>query len=228
MTPGDDLAAGESNVTTANRRAMLRGMAAGFVLTASGLILSLGEDEAAAREGANGGELGGRHGNNRRGRNQRQHRRHDNEDNGKASRAGDQWRNVAVFVHNYRASAVSVRQWKTIGADEIIRWGPMTDWQTIEAKPATGREHFIDFVEDLKGFALAFNTGHVLEVGNPLLGFPWVMLGSGGWSRNGWDPQGTTLIDAKLSEWEVISTPGFTVQRLGDTDTHKRFLVNLV
>lgn len=210
-----------------NRRTLLRGAVAGFVLTAGGLYLPATDDEVAARDGAYGGQLGGRRGPDRRGRDKRQRRRKNKQD-GDAPRDGDRWRDVALFVHNYRAADVAVRQWKTIGVDEIIRWGPKTGWLTIAAKPAAGREHFIDFVENLKGFALAFDTGHVLEVGNPLLGFPYVILGVGGWSSIGWDPQGATLIEAKLSEWEVASASGFTVQRLGDTDTHKRFLVNLV
>ena len=47
---------------TESRRALLRATLGGFALAASGLFLPADDDEAAAREGALGGVLGGRHG----------------------------------------------------------------------------------------------------------------------------------------------------------------------
>lgn len=58
-----------------DRRDVLRAAAGGFVLTASGLFLPA-DDEAAAREGAYGGELGGRRGKDRRGLDKRKRRDH--------------------------------------------------------------------------------------------------------------------------------------------------------
>ena len=54
------------------RRALLRAAVGGFALAASGLFLPADDaDEAAALEGAYGGELGGRRGKDRRGLNKR-------------------------------------------------------------------------------------------------------------------------------------------------------------
>ena len=210
-----------------SRRGLVGAAAGAFTLAASGLFLPEGVTEVAAREGTFGGQLGGRHGKNRRGRDEHRDHRHERHRDRHRPDGGD-WLNVALYVHNLRQSAVAVRQWKTIGVDDIIRWGPVTGWLTIDGKPASGPEHFIDFVTNLKGFAVEINTGHVIEVANPLLGFPHLTVGVGGWSEHGWDPQGATLIDKGFTEWETAAAPGFAAQRLNDTDTHKQFLVDLV
>ena len=217
----------EMNGRGLGRRELVRAAAGGCALAASGLLLPEGWEEAGAAEGAYGGRLGGRHGKNRRGRDTR----HDQRGKRKRDRHrpdGEDWLNVALYVHNLRQSAIAVRQWKAIGFDDIIRWGPVTEWLTIDGKPVSGPEHFIDFVTKLKGFAVEINTGHVIEVTNPLLGFPHMTVGVGGWSEHGWDPQGATLINKGFTEWETTTAPGFAVQRLNDTGAHKQFLVNLV
>jgi hypothetical protein len=201
--------------------------AGGFVLAASGLFLPEVGGEAGAREGVLGSATGGRHRNNDRGGHKhRKHRHKKHRDEHRSTGGG--WRNVALYIHNLRPTAVAVRQWKTIGFDDIIRWGPMTEWLTIDGKPESGPEHFIDFASDLKGFAVELNTGHIIEVTNALLSIlPKLTLGVGGWSEHGWDPQGATLINQGFFEWEIARAPGFGVQRLNDTDTHKQFLVDL-
>ncbi len=92
------------------RRGVLRAAAGGFVLAASGLFLPA-NDEAAAREGAHGGKLGGRHGQNRRGvdkdtRRTRARRRDDRRDDekreGKPPGAGlGPFRDTAIKVTNH-------------------------------------------------------------------------------------------------------------------------------
>jgi hypothetical protein len=57
-----------------SRRAILGGAAAGFALAANGLFLPERLQETEAREGANNGELGGRHGKDHRGRDRDRHR----------------------------------------------------------------------------------------------------------------------------------------------------------
>lgn len=226
MDERDDRETREHTGTT--RRRLLGAATGGFALAASGLFLPEWPEEAAAREGALGGAKGGRHGKNHRGRHKRRDHRHQKHRDAHRSKGGG-WLNVALYIHNLRPTAVAVRQWKTTSVDDIIRWGPITDWLTIEGNSASGREHFIDFVSDLKGFAVEINTGNIIEVSNVLLSFyPTLTLGAGGWSETGWNPQGATLIDQGFSEWEIKSAPGFDVQRLNDTGTHKQFLVNLV
>lgn len=210
-----------------SRRRLLRVATGGFVLATSGLFLPEGLEEAEAREGVLGGVKGGRHGTNHRDRNKRRNHRNKRKHDRRSNRAG-QWRNVALYIHNLRPTAVAVRQWKTISVDDIIRWGPMTDWLPIDGRTGAEPEHFIDFVSDLKGFVVEINTGHVIEVSNPLLSFlPHLDISEGGWSEHGWDPRGKTLINQGFFEWEIARAPGFGVQRLTDTPTHKRFLVDL-
>ena len=127
--------------------------------------------------------------------------------------------NVALSIHNLRGTVVSARVWIPI-VHEIIEWRPK-EWTTIAGNRT-------DFREDERRFALELNTGHIIDVGNPILGFPRITIGTGGWSTNGWEPRGTTLIATGLAEGETARAPGFEVHRLTDTATHKRFLVYLV
>ena len=89
-----------------SRRSVLGGAVAGFVLTAGGLLAPSDADEAAAREGALGGALGGRHGKNRRGLDARQRR--DRGDR-KAKKDKGRRRNDAPKGHGpFRATALTV------------------------------------------------------------------------------------------------------------------------
>ena len=230
-TSEHEILVGLTDATT--RRALLRTSLGGFALAASGLFLLAGREKAGAREGAYGGVLGGRHGEDRRGRDKRKHdkrradRRRRHRDRHRPDSGG--WRNVNLYIHNRRSAAVAVRQWQMIGVDDAIKWGLVTDWLTIEGTSASGPEHFHDFVTDIKRFAVEINTGHVIDVANPLLQIePSLLLGVGGWTNLGWSPVGATLINKEFVEWETAKSPGFEVQRLNDTPTHKQFQVNLV
>lgn len=196
------------------RRNLLRATAGSVILAASGLLLP-GLGDAAARDKSH------------RRKHRRIVRRRRRQDHGNGAQAGNAWLNVALYIHNLRPTGVSVRQWKMTGVDETIRWGLMTDWLPIDGRPETGPEHFIDFVPDLKGFAVEINTGHVVEVSNPLIGFPHLEVREGGWSDHGWDPRGATLINQGFFEGETVHAPGFGAQRLNDTGSHKQFLLDL-
>lgn len=211
-----------------SRRALLRAAAGAFSLAASGLFLPAALEDVNAT-GVLDGKRGGRRRQRRREKRKADRRKRQRaRQNGKAPKGSIGLLNVAVYVHNLRAVDVAAREWQMIGIDEAIRWGPKTDWQTIARKPATGPEHFIDYVADVRGLAIALNTKETVEVGNPPIGFPWIAVRGGGWDSLGWDGTGPTLINTGLAEWESASAPGFTVQRLNDNATHKRFLVNLV
>jgi hypothetical protein len=212
-----------------SRRALLRAAAGAFSLAVSGLFLPVSLEDVDAKGGVLGGKRGGRRRKHRREKRNAAHRKRQKaRKNDKPRKGALGLLNVAVYVHNLRATDVAAREWQMIGIDEVIRWGPKTDWQTIEKKPASGPEHFIDYVADVRGLAIALNTKQTIEVGNPPIGFPWIAVRGGEWNSLGWDGNGPTLINTGLAEWESASAPGFTVQRLGDSATHKRFLVNLV
>lgn len=77
-------------VTPLSRRAILGGAAAGFALAANGLFLPEGLQETEAREGANNGELGGRHGKDHRGRDRDRHRHRRDRDHRRHRRDRDE------------------------------------------------------------------------------------------------------------------------------------------
>lgn len=220
------------------RRRLLEAAAAGFALAASGLLLPTHVVEAAEaaqhpvrwvqsrkeRHRTHQHRHRHHHGHRHHPRNKNKHdRRDDAEPSGLLL-------GVALFLHNLRPTAVAVREWvfTTPGNTEIATWVLKTGWLTIDGKPPSGPEPFIDFVEDTLQLAVEINTGHIIWVGNPPLGFPWTTIGTGGWSTDGWNARGTTLIDQGFFEGETARAPGFVAQRLNDTDTHKRFLVNLI
>ncbi|MFT4038184.1 MAG: hypothetical protein QM692_08410 [Thermomicrobiales bacterium] len=219
---------GEKNQQS--RRAVLRLAAGAVTLLAGGLVLADAPAAEAETTGALGGKRGRYRSKQRRERKQRreERRRSRNRDSKGAPKGKAQLLNVALFIHNQRAAAVSVRLWRMDAPNEIIYWKAATDWQPIAAKPATGPDHFIDYVEDSRRFAVAINDNHVIEVNNPSIGYPHATLGVGGWTTDGWSPQGQTLINMGFAEWETASAAGFTLQRLSDTATHKRFLLTLV
>ena len=135
---------------------------------------------------------------------------------------------MALYVHNLRSTAIGVREFVLIGSDAGTTWQNKRDWQVIDAKPASGPEHFVDYVEENLQVVAELTSSHIIWAGNPPLGFPWVTIGTGGRSKNGWQTKGVTLLDKSFSVNTRYVVPEFTAERLGDTDSHKQFLINLV
>ncbi len=214
-----------------SRRALLRAAAGAFSLAASGLFLPASLEDVAAKDGVLRGKRGGHRRKNRRGRDKakrRQRRKARKRDKGGQGPKGPgQILDVLLYVHNLRGASVSLRAWRMIDS-EMIAWEPATDTITLPAKPASGPEPFHDFVFDVTHLAVTIDAGHVIEVGNPWLGYPWAFLATGTWGQDGWNQDGQQLLRQGFTEWETKSVPGFFVQRLSDSATHKRFLLNLV
>jgi hypothetical protein len=111
--------------TNTSRRQLLRAASGGVALAASGLFLPQWLEEAAARPGANGGELGGRRGKDRKGRDK--HRNHGDRkrsrsrSNKNGSSPGDaHYRWIWFYVYNDRPvttpnGSVSVQGWANKG-----------------------------------------------------------------------------------------------------------------
>ena len=214
-----------------SRRALLRAAAGAFSLAASGLFLPTSPHEAEARDGVLGGKRGGRKRKNQRDRNKakrRQRRRSRRREKDKKAPTGPgQILDVLLYVHNLRGANVSLRAWRMIDS-EMIAWEPASEIITLPAKPGSGPEPFHDFVFDVTHLAVSIDAGHVIEVGNPWLGFPWAFLATGTWGQQGWNQDGQQIFRQGFAEWESKSVPGFVLQRLSDSATHKRFLLNLV
>jgi hypothetical protein len=103
------------------RRQLLRAATGGFALTASGLFLPEGLAETAAREGALGGDKGGRRGNDQKGRHR--HRSHgDKKDKKGRKDEGQRPDGPPPQGHGpFRATAVTVEgRWRDI--EDIDRW----------------------------------------------------------------------------------------------------------
>ena len=214
-----------------SRRALLRAAAGAFSLAASGLFLPATLEQAEARDGVLDGKRGGRRGKNQRERNKSKRRdrrkaRQRNTNKGKGPQGSGQILDVLLYVHNRRSTSVSLRAWRMIDS-EIIAWEPASETITLPAKPASGPEPFHDFVFDVAHLAVVIGADHVIEVGNPFIGYPWAFLATGGWGQDGWQ-KGQQLFRQGFAEGESATVGAFNVQRLNDSATHKRFQLNLV
>lgn len=211
-----------------SRRALLGAAVGAFSLAASGLFLPASLADVAAKDGVLDGKRGGRRRQNRRGRDKakrrdrRQARKHSSGPQGPG-----QILDVLLYVHNRRGTSVSLRAWRMIDS-EIIAWEPATETITLPAKPASGPDPFHDFVFDVTHLAVAIDAGHVIEVGNPWIGYPWAFLATGGWGQDGWNQNGQQVLRQGFTEGESATVGSFHVQRLSDSATHKRFQLNLV
>jgi hypothetical protein len=238
MTRGNETDDRAADIAGLSRRTILTGAVAGFVMTASGVLLTVGEDEAEAREGVYDGQLGGRHGNNRRGREKRKPRDHgkhkDKRDPNPPPRGG-LLRDVAIYVHNLRNVPIEVQGWQgyPTGPNPGGDWYMAFDdwaWSTLAAKPTTGMEHFKDFVANEIRLAVQIGPAHVVVVYND-----WASPGgsaeilSGGWdAQHGWNPKGESLASRdKMGVDAAIEARLINVKRLHDTATHQQYLVNL-
>lgn len=210
-----------------SRRALLRAAASACSLAAGGLFLSAAVAEVEARDGVLDGEHDGHRRQNRRGRDKAKQRdRRKARKRNQGPQGAGQILDVLLYVHNRRGTSVTLRAWRMIDS-EIIAWKPATETITLPARPATGPEPFHDFIFDVTHLAVTIDAGHVIEVGNPWLGYPWAFLATGSWGQDGWQ-KGTQLLRQGFTEGESATVGGFSIQRLNDTATHKRFQLNLV
>jgi hypothetical protein len=218
-----------------SRRTVLAGAVAGFVLAAAGVFVPESAEHADARDGALGGQLGGRRGTDHRGRHRRRShgdKKGKRNDPGSGGGGGKIFRDVAIYVHNFRSTPVQVQGWalhfETHGEDPwYIPSG--WDWATIPAKPPTGSEPFKDFVGPEWDIAVRIGTDRIVRGANDCCTFPAGYIYSGGWdAKYGWNPKGDILAsDQKMHVDDAISTTGIKMTRLNDSPGHIQYLVEL-
>lgn len=194
-----------------SRRHLLEMTTRGFILGASGLLLPETAEDILARDGANGGELGGRRGKNRRGRDKGRNHRKDRKAHDKNDAPGSQgFLRVKLIVYNGRNEDLTVdvkgnfpRTWTDI-------WhGPLKAGETSE------------YVGDLCDQLLFTAKDAYVEAYNPGLGYPWVRLGEGADTTN-------------MSINQVVSNSRVEVKRLEDSGginsahSYKQFHVRLI
>jgi hypothetical protein len=213
-----------------SRRDLATGAVGALALALGGLGLPEQIVDVEARSGVLGGKLGGRRRKDHRGRGKRHRRHRRSRKNRGGGRVGDfTLPGVALSLHNFRSQELSVRYWGLTNT-EPISYEVRHDWQLLAAKPASGPEPSLDFAENGLQLVAELNTGHIIWLGNRPIGDPWITVGTGGWSKDGWSPQGATLIDASLDVGDTANALGFQSQRVGDDDDRnlRRFFVYLV
>jgi hypothetical protein len=222
------------------RRDMLIAVVAGFGLSTAGLFVPAWLEEAAAWEGADGGKLGGRRGQNRRGRDKRRnhgdrkHRQKGKDNNHAPGSSFVLLRDIAIYVHNQRPDAITVRGWE-LGPKKHNSpehdYVPTTDWLTLPAKPSNGPEPFHDFVFSSAQAAVQINFSngatHYVTAFNASWSYPHVDIGWGVWGKDGRAEGGYTQADGYLDVNETRFASGILVQRIVDNDTHIQFLVTV-
>lgn len=207
------------------RRRWVATATTGFVLSAGGLFLPELVRETEARSGANGGELGGRHGKNRRGKDQKRSRGDKKEHGGKGhDDPPGRWGRGIEFAVDYGRSSGSLKvefyavSRRTPGGDE---WA---SFATRTVAPHAGASYAVDAPHLSVWIAGRYFVGAI----NNATWYPSVTLGYGGsWSTSGWS--GTVVVDDRsLRENEVapamnVDGYSFSVKRETDSDANKRF-----
>ena len=210
-----------------NRRSLLRAGASGFALAASGLLLPAWlHTEAAAREGAYGGRLGGRHGKNRRGRdrNGRDRKRNRRDRDKKPDRDpprgpfDDQGVRDIDFVflndNDVGTDPVLVTCYSyTWGTEEVV------GEETKSVRAGVGA----DFSTKVKYASLYIdNERHVVWAKNPFYTEPTIGIAMTGGGLSTAGPKAME-VGATLSLQRQASK--IDVKRLGDVDNFKVFTV---
>jgi hypothetical protein len=225
-----DVLALSTDATT--RREVLRASLGGVALAASGLFLPQGLKEVAAREGAMGGLLGGRHGTNQRGRDPRRgHGKRKNSRPAPGGGGGKGFLDVAISVHNFRGVAVQVQAWQDRPDprfdDPWYMKNAAWDWSTLSAWSGSGQEAQTDFAGTETNLAVRIGTDRVVVVaGGP--GIPAGYIYAGGWDpRFGPEEPLPLAEDGRMAIEETFSAVGITLTRLANSPSYMRFLIEL-
>jgi hypothetical protein len=179
---------GAEPVAIPNRRALLRLATGGFALAASGLLLPgwLAE-EAEAREGAYGGELGGRRGKDRRGRHRRRthgdkkgkndrNKRKDDRPPGAGAPGGSPIKYVAIRAEGDPGTNVRF-YFRTL--DNVF--GELSLLKPGNFGQFPQDHHSLDYAPKMYSTAVYFTSAHLpysvfIEARNPILGAPWAQV----------------------------------------------------
>jgi hypothetical protein len=218
-------------VAALSRRAILGGAAAGFALAANGLFLPERLQETAAREGANNGELGGRHGKDHRGRDRdrqrhrrdrdRRRHRHDRDkepdhDPPQGPIDNEGVLNIQfIFVNNNKRGS------EPIGVTcYSYKWGTTEaiSWEDKTVRPESG----VAFKTTVKQASLYIDHDrHVVWATNPFWDYPTIDITSAG-GRGGAGPKAMHVDDGLA--WQYGNYK-IAVTRNGDSDGYKVFSV---
>jgi hypothetical protein len=187
-----------------SRRGLLQAAAGGMALAASGLLLSARLEDVAARPGAAGGALGGRHGKNRRGRDKSRQQA----GNWKPPRGGGSGRGSASPSPPGIAIAVDyeVEEGSTHTEFWTVRTGTWVREQSFSIAPGDHASFQTKWPEAAAWLADRFFVGV-----NTRSDLPTVTLGHGGsFGSKGWIG-GTIVVDSVPLEWSQ-KTPAMELE----------------
>jgi hypothetical protein len=155
--------------------------ASGMTLSASGLFLPGIRAEAAVREGANGGKLGGRRGSDRRGRDK--NRDHGDKKNTKNRKRDEKnsapgrglLGNIVLSIQNTAPDSQDIPFWLVGGAGGLQHLTIKRHWSETFYFNDDWGNFFVQYSGGRKD-ADGFPIGVTLMFVNPTLGTPWVQL----------------------------------------------------
>ena len=212
-----------------NRRNLLRGVAGGFAL-AGGLMLPDWMADAAAREGAYGGRLGGRHGKDRRGRDKAK-RRHDKNDAPRNAPRGAAPGNEAhvrwIQFHVYNDRPAANPNQSVI----VTPWARFAEWGHYpNSTLPNGLAITLPLRSATEGAAVIDGQFYVGAI-NYLVGTPQVILQHGGtMTAAGYQNAAGPAYVRPLVQGEevtrVIGSHQFRIKRLADSDDYVEFDVH--
>lgn len=223
--------------TLGRRRFLLGGIGGGLALTAGGLMLpDRFLAEVAAREGANDGALGGRHGKDRHGRRhrrQRHHQRHRRQNDHGRGDGFNPIKGIEFRVTVSGARSVSVESYRH-------RWDDFTEWEQYkETKSIAPGNTATLQIANPAGLPIAcrgaiwIDGRYYVDGRNPVFGTVALMVGHGGTLRDGelWK-NGTvafsdTIEERRAAPAMVVDGVSTTVTRLNDEEHFKVFAVAL-
>ena len=228
---------GGNNTTTegASRRQILRSASAGFALAASGLFLPKCLTDVEAREGSAAGQLGGRHGSNKRGRHRRRtHGDKKDNTNNKPPGAGAQIvKDVQLNVYNDGPNGISIEYW--FDGNPLLG----NEWHQDRSSHDLAAGATERYQSPTRSGGAWFYTGGSFQtfwVGafNPLLGKPEISFRWGGDVQDGRGHTGGAVVEkasVSLEEGEefkwIVQQRVTTVRRERDSDDSKIFTLRL-
>lgn len=195
------------------RRELWMPLAAGALITAGGFHLVGEVNEVTAREGANGGEIGGRRGRNHRGRDKR-HRHGDRKDE-KKRQDGDPGgpfglRGIALEIHNGTGAArkITVRESEGRSRNQIFD-KEIQSGETVTVSTSLAGAKAYDF------------HGRMVVAENLAVAWPAVTI-----YQYPCEGDCKEITSSYMSINQILTQPGLEVKRLDDDDDHKRFRID--
>lgn len=204
------------------RRSFIRSAAGGLLVAAGGLWLPGQDEDAQARDGAFGGNLGGRRGKNRRGKERRDRKKDRDRKPPTPPRSPGvaDLLLIAVDFTNLRETPVTLDVWEA-GFQDWDNWiQTNASWKqvSVPAKPATGQPLVKTYIGNQPNMAVAIAPDRVLyiETDSPSAAANVAVL-TGTWSAKGRNPI-TGVLDVKMDMpiGSVLESNGVRVTRLAN------------